>query len=421
MILNDDACLVIDHGLFPFVAQKLSEFIPECYYFTHWENGAPMPQMDHIGHGLDGIIRVDSVYDVINDEKPGLIVFGDVGHGDWQEDLRQRGFSVFGTSRGELLEDDRIKFRKILEKLKLPVSPYVPVYGGIEELREKLQKVTDKYVKISMYRGAGETFHHKNYEESKTEINRLGHVLDIFDKEVEFIIEDPIKAFVENVAIEWFLNDKGYLSHGIWGIENKNSAYLGKKCEFNKLPPVLKDIADKFLPIYKKYLVRGAISVEGHVTEDGKFWYDDPCMRFGSPPGEVIVEAYDNFPDVLKSIADNETIEPEMSDDYFTEVMLKVREPSDESINVEFPNKFSDSVKLRNLCKMNGKLSIIPQGKETIIGAAVGKGKSIDEAKEKAFNAAKSVKGEGIYYDKDGFDVIDEQIKKAKRAGLGEF
>lgn len=414
-----EKCLVRDHGLFLCVAQRLAKDFGDVGYFTDWENGAPTPSMDHVGEGLPGITRVNTWEDYIEEERPSLIVFPDVGHGSMQRRERNLGNTVFGTGRGEVLEDDRIFFRKILEKKGLPVAPYDTAFS-IDDLREKLKKVKDKYVKISLYRGIGETFHHKSYEypETKTTLAEWEKELGILDKEVDFIIEDPIKAFVENIAIEWFFTKEGPLNRGLIGIENKNSFYLGKSIEYKDIPGSIKTVSDAFVPVFRKYDVRGAVSLEGHITEDNKFYYDDPCMRFGRPPVGSIVNSYKNFTPIAKSVAEGKLIDAEMLSKYVIEVMLQVREPGKGQIPIEFPEKYADNVIIANLCKIDGRYIHLAQDKEPIIGSVVATGNSIYDARDEALEIAAKVKGPGVYFDKDGFDMIEETIKKAKRIGI---
>ena len=417
MNFKDKKVLVFDHGLFPFIAVRLAEDFGTTYYFKEWETGAPTPDDAFVGTGLPNITRVDSFFDVLMKEKPDLIVFPDVGHGDLQEYLREQGFKVFGTGKSEILEDDRVFLRKVLEKLKLPVSSYKVINGGIEELWKELEKEKNKYVKISLYRGVMETFFYENAKRSKSELDYLAYKLGILDKEMEFLIEDPIDSIVE-VGAEWFFTDQGYLPAGMYGYEIKNKGYCGKIVSYGKLPGPLKVITDKFLPVYKKYKVRGALSIEARVTKDQKSYFIDPCMRFGSPPGEVLSEAYENMSEIMTSVADGKSVLPKQRYDYAAQVMLQVREPLKTQLALNIPEKYVKSLKFRNLCRIKGQYYHLPQDEETVIGAAIGFGKNIKEAQDKAMEAASQMEDHAVYFDKDVFLKADEQIKKGRRVGV---
>ena len=412
-----------DHGLFLCVAQKVAREQGEAFYHpANWENGSPTPNKDHVGYGVPGITLIDTFEDFIMEEKPDLLVFPDVGYGGEQERERRLGNKVFGTGRGEVLEDDRVFFRKILEKKKLPFAKYEVINTGIDDLRDKLKKLKDKWIKISMYRGIGETFYHKEYDNNtKQYLAHYETTVGALDKEVDFIIQDPIPAYVKNIGIECFVTDTGYLETVLYGLENKNSAYLGKAVKYSDLPKPLRQVSDAFLPVYKKYNVRGALSMEGHVCEKNLFFFDDPCMRFGSPPGEGICEVYSNLSDIMMNIADGKTIKAEISMPYVAEVMLQIREPGTGQLKIEFPPSQSDNVKIRNLCRIGGQYVHLMEDKEPIIGATVGRGKSYKEAQEQALDIAKKVKGNGVYFDPDGFEDINEQLKRMNKLGWERF
>lgn len=411
--------VVIDHGLFPFMAQRLGESY-DAYYFKEWETGAPNPDGAFIGYGLPKVTRIDSIFDFLRLDKPDLVVFPDVGHGDWQECLKAQGHKVFGTAKGEILEDDRAFLRKLLEKLGLPVAPYKIINGGIDELRKELEKEKKKYVKISLYRGVAETFFYEDYKKSKGELDYLAHKLGVLDKEVEFIIEDPIESMVE-VGAEWFFTDDGFLPKGMFGYEIKNKGYCGKIVSYDDLPKPLKVITDKFMPVYKKYNVRGALSTEVRITKDKKSYFIDPCMRFGSPPGEVLSEAYENMADIMLSVAEGKALMPKERFRYAAQVMLQTREALKGQLVLDIPERYSKSLKFRNLCRIKGQYYHLPSDEETVIGAAIGFGKSVEEAQYRALDAAKQMEDSMIYYDKDVFLKTDEQLKKAELVGMGEF
>ena len=420
MQFSNKKCLVYDHGLFLYIAQRLAEDFGEVFYFSEWESSAPLPDKDHIGYGVSGITRADTLEDVLLSEEPDLIVFPDVGHGGKQDFLRQAGDRVFGTCRGEVLEDDRVFLRKALEKLDLPVSPYQVINGGVDELRAELQKVKNKFVKVSLYRGICETFLHKNYKCSKAELNRIAHALGILDGEVEFLIEDPIESVCE-VGAEWFFTDKGYLPIGMYGYEIKNKGYCGKICEYDDLPKPLKIITDKFAPLYKKYMVRGALSTEVRITKDQESYFIDPCMRFGSPPGECLSEIYENMAEIMWSVAGGDIVTPEPRFKYAAQVMLQSREAATEPMPIDIPEKYAKQVKLRCLCRIKGQYYYLPQDKETVIGAAIGLADTYEEAQEKALEAANEMEDSDLYYDKDVFEKANEQIEKAESVGMGYF
>ena len=161
--------------------------------------------------------------------------------------------------------------------------------------------------------------------------------------------------------------------------------------------------------------------MEGHVTEKNEFYYDDPCMRFGSPPGEGICIIYGNLDKVMMAIADGKLIKPEFTGSHVAEVMLQVREPGTGQVEIEIPKKYENNVMIRNLCKLDGKFHHLAVDKEPIIGAAVAVAHDPYTAMDNAMEIASKVKGDGVYFDVDGFDEIEESIKKMKKLGWEKF
>jgi hypothetical protein len=412
--------LLYDYGMFLYIAQRLAEHFDDVYYFHPWEGSLPVPVMDHLGSGVPGVTKVSSFWDTLNQYKPDLVVFPDVGHSDLQEDLRSRGFNVFGTSKGEVLEFDRSMLRRVLKQVGLPVPPY-KVVVGIDALRKELERSTDKYIKISKYRGVCETFYHKNYKHSKAQLNKMAHTLGVLDKSVEFIVEDPLESSVE-IGCEWFFTKTGYLPRGMYGYEIKNSAYCGLVCDLDEVPKALKVVMDKFLPVYHHYLVRGALSIELRVSKDGsKRYFIDPCMRFGSPPGEVLSEAYLNMGPLMMAVAEGEELEPRPRATYWAQLVLKARETVTDPLPLDFPPDLTRNLKFRNLACLDHQYYYLPLPgeQETIVGGAVGWGPLIKSAQAMALNAAEKLdSGDEVYWDLDAFEKADEQIKQGEKVGI---
>jgi hypothetical protein len=415
MLYKDKKVLIHDNGLFPYLAPRLSEDFGEVFYHTECGGASPTPDKSHIGFGLENITRVDSFEECLMEDKPDLIVFPDVGDGDKQVFLRSVGYRVFGSGKGEILEQDRVFLRKCLSKLGLPVAPYKVVTNGIDSLRDELAKAKNKFVKISYYRGIGETFKHDDYDKkSKFEINRIANVCGALDSEVEFVIEDPIESDAEFGA-EWFFADDGFLPVGMFGPEVKNKGYCGKVCDYKDLPKPLKLIMEKFTPLFKKYKVRGALSTEVRITKDGKPYFIDPCMRFGSPPGEVLSEAYENMAEIMWNVAEGKSVTPKPKAKYWAQIMLQCREAATYTMPINFDPKMARNLKFRYLCKIKNQHYYLPQAGETIIGAAIGWGETLKIAQNMAIRAAESVEAGDVFWDKDVFDMADEQIKKGEK------
>lgn len=410
--LKGKTCLVYDNGLFHCLAERLARDFKEVYYYVPWESSYPTPQKAIIGKGLPGLTRIDTFDDYA--EKADLICFFDIYSGTKQEMLRKRGKRVFGTGKGEKLEIDRVWFREQLKNQGLPVAKY-KVVTGIDNLRNYLRPLKDKWVKISKWRGIGETFHFQDYDHTRSEIDSLASKLGSYQDVMPFIVDDPIKGV--EVGIDWFVMDGKHLPVGLWGYEAKDAGYVGKTGTYDSIPQVMRDITDNMEEVMEPMGVRGMVSSEIRVNDEP--YYTDACMRGPSPPAELMSEIYDNFSEIVWKVAGGEKVVPKMKAKYGAEVLLKSDFARELPMGIKFPG--NERLKFRNMCQINGKFYHIPLDKETLIGAAIGMGDTLEEAQSEALEAAESVVAQDVFYDKAVFDDLDETLANAKLAGLGRF
>lgn len=416
MNLKNKKVLVVDHGLFHCLAERLSRDFGEVYYYAQWESSFPVPDKALIGDGIPGLTRVDKWQDYI--DEVDLICFFDIYNGPDQARLRKQGYRVFGSARGEVLELDRIGFREILAEEGLPVPKYNVITGldGENGLREYLRPRKDKWIKISKFRGIQETFHYHNYLRSRPLIDSMAFKTGPYQDMIKVIVEDPLKGI--EVAADWFFSGK-HLPIGMWGYENKDSGYIGKASTYEKLPEPIRDVTENLTGVMKKLDVRCMVSLETRVTPAGTPYCTDPCMRGPSPPAELMAEMYENFSEVVWAVAGGEEVEPKMAAKYGAEVLLKSDWARENPLPLDFPK--SKFIKFRNLTKIDGQFYHLSGDKETLIGAAIGMGDSLEEAQSNALEAAAEVKGEDITYDETVFDEFEEVLATAKKSGLGVF
>ena len=413
MNLKDKSILFYDYGLFTNIAQRLSRDYAKVYYHTPRESNYPLPNRYMIGDGIDGLIRCDedSLWDVI--DKVDLIAFPDTGEGALQERLRREGKRVFGCGRSERLELDRAWLREGMKKIGLPVIPY-QVIIGVDNLRDYCRINKDKWIKISMFRGLAETYHHIDYNKSLPWIDRIAHLSGPYQKHFEFIVEDTIDGC--EVGSDWFFSG-GYLDNGMYGIEIKDKGYICKTLRHSDLPKPILEVDRKLEPILKKLGMQGMVSTE--VRYDGKNAYlIDPCTRAGSPPSECQSRMYENYSEMFWNVAGSDSIIPKPIAKYGAQVILYSEFAIKDWCHITIPAKFKDRITVKNLCNIDGQHYIIPKDESNTIGSAVGYGKTIEEAQGNAMKAADAVKAEGLYYFENVFDEADEEIKKAKSYGV---
>lgn len=249
----DKRVLVIDNGLFEHLAHRLARDFSQVLYYKPWHGPAPTMSSRQIGAGYEDddppVLKVDpasphpyaaDVYTAI--AASDLIVFPDVGDGDWQADLRRQGKRVWGCGEGELLETDRWRTRALLKKLGMPLTRAVRVVG-LSALAELLRDSSDLYVKVSSMRGDMETFHHVEYRLTTAWLIKQRERWGAYvSEQMVFIVEEPIPG-VEIGIDTWLVG--GELPPLVsYGFEVKDASFIGRTCSAAALPECLRYVQE---------------------------------------------------------------------------------------------------------------------------------------------------------------------------------
>jgi hypothetical protein len=423
--LNKQSALVIDYGYYSSLAQALGgkDGFGQVHYGTHWHSYSPTPDKCYMGRGIDGLIHMEEVEDVIN--MVDVIAFFDVGDYARQRSLRQQGKKVFGSGGSEMIEMDRGYFKDILTQAKLPQPPYAIVHG-IDELRKHLQTHDDLWIKIdSKWRGVKETFYHEDFDSSETALDELAHRLGCFRKDFKFIIEDCWPGI--ETGCDFFVSGGKYLPIGTYGFEEKNDLYLCKAMPLEFMPKAVKKINDAMAPFYEAWNTCGMASTEVRILCEKMYGYNigegyflDATQRAGSPPAEIISALYTNLPHIVRACANGEMIVPVSRAKYAAQVILKSSMAECEATPVSIDKGFEDKVKFRRQCVIDGQTFIIPMDSDNIIGSTVGWGNSAEEAENMALEAAERVHCRELYF-ANSFDEVHETIQCGEELGLGKF
>ena len=146
------------------------------------------------GRGYEdvGVHRADYPLHLIDTEdEPDLWVFPHLAETDLQYLLRSLGKKVWGSGDGHAIENDRWMLKEFLEARGLNITPSIEVVGNSDALREHLEKVKDKWIKVSMFRGDMPTWKHTDWANSQIWWSELCERLGAARNEVRFIVEDP--------------------------------------------------------------------------------------------------------------------------------------------------------------------------------------------------------------------------------------
>jgi len=216
--LKTKTVMVIDNGIFVEFAKTLSKHFKKVYYFMNWVNAFPKSNPYIVGEGVEGIERVNYMWDYF--DEVDLFVFPDVYYGDLQLHLQSLGKLVWGARKGEEMELYRDNMKEYMKSVGEYVTPY-KVITGLDNLREYLKNNENVWVKQNVTRGDFESFHSINYENIEPLLDELEHNLGAVKYIKEFIVEDAYDNAVET-GVDMYTVDGKYPNKTLAGIEVKD-------------------------------------------------------------------------------------------------------------------------------------------------------------------------------------------------------
>ena len=361
-------------------AQRLAREFSKVGYFSPWTSSFPNSNDSIVGEGFDGVTRLMDFWQEV--DKYDCVYIPDTHCGDIVSYLRSKGYKVFGAdSKSTILELDRWKGRKIQKAVGLPVQRTEHIVG-LARLRKHLEMVKEKYVKLSLFRGAIETFKHDSFESSKPYLDKLAVALGPKQDDAEFIVEELIEG--TEAGSDSLVVDGNFSDYSMFGWEVKDKYYIGKCLKTDELPKPLKEVNDKLKVFFKKCQTRSMFSTEVKITKDGKGYLIDPTVRMPLPPSYVELELYSNFGEFIFNAAQGKLIPLKPTATYGVEVILGSDFNADNILEVTIPKKCERWVKLANGCKINGKFYILPGSPKSHYLSVVGLGKTVKEAVDNA-------------------------------------
>ena len=414
--LSTKTALVYDYGMFTYFAEALVPHFKQVYLHVPRESSFPKSHRYLIGSGLKGIIKVDEddLWKTIR--SVDIVCFPDVGDGSFAEDLRMQGIPVYSTGYSEKLEMDRLWFKEKLKSIGLPVIPH-NVVTGVEALRKYCRDNKDVWIKISAFRGLGETRQNKNILRTEAWIDKLAREAGPAQRKMEFLVEKSVEA--QEAGTDWFFSAGRHADQGCYGFEDKDKGYVCKVIKHVDIPAKIRNIDLKMAPIYKEMGCQSHISTEVRQTPSGIAYFTDSCQRQGSPPGELMPEFVANFGECVWKCAHNEVVTPEYADKYGAILMLYSDEAMDNYPSIIVPAQYRRFVKIRNPARVDGILYHVPQDNSSGLGAAIGYGKTLLAAQQMALEVADSIDADGLSFDRYTFDALDNTLTEANKLGIG--
>lgn len=407
MDFSNKVFCILDYGVFQSLAHRIARDVGTVYYVRQSRRGHPLASDKAPGSGYDDIELVDGWIDLI--PEVDCWVFPDLFDGDIQEHLESLGKRVFGSRHADELEIYRDDFRHVMKKAGLPVPEYETVHG-VDELRERLKEVEDKYIKTwSTIRGTTETWHHIRYNLSQSRLDRLSSGLGSLREDQEFIIDDPIRNVPEIGYDDMCIQGK-FAGSGLFGIENKDRAYLGKWSTYAAMPKVLRDTNAALEPVLEKFGYRNFWSTELR----GKYLID-PCPRLASPAGECMQEMSANLVERIWFGSEGEIVEPKPAAKYAAQVLIVSDEVETSPLPIDVPRKNRQWVKLYNSSlDQEGQEWVSPSAnKMSELGSVVGLGETADLAIKSCKDHCEGIAADGLEVHLDELNDTKAELGKA--------
>lgn len=400
--------LIVDNGMFVSLAERLAKDFSKTGYFCDWESSFPDGHELVVGAGLPNIEREKYLWSVYRNYD--LIVFPDVWRGDWQQKMRADGCRVWGSGFGSELELSRWKTRERFEELGLEKSEAAQV-EGTDELRAYLKTHPRQYVKVSGFRGLGETFFAENLEMADGQISELEAKHGPIAKVLPFICEAEIPDAKE-LGYDGYCIDGEFPEVSLFGAEKKDRAYFGMVASYDDLPEAIREANNSLWAPLHEFKYRQFFSTEIRETDDHAYVIDLTC-RHASPAGEVYCEMFDNLAEILWNGADGTLIHPVTSKKYGAQIMLFAEWAEDHPELIDFPEEIRDNVKLYNHSGIAGHDWVIQQvAKMKQVGSVVVLGDDPDETADRCKEIAIQVHGFDLESNADALDDAMEEMEE---------
>lgn len=408
------ACFVDHGGLYLPLALKFAQSYKRVIYHDPCEKAFPKINESIIGDGYPKVERVRSFWDYKQDID--LFVFPDSQGEALQAELASQGFPVWGSSSAERLEQSRECFHRMLARVGLEVPDFQKVVG-LTALREHLKDKTDKYIKISRYRGSLETFHWRSMDEDAPELDlwavKFGGAKDL----ITFLVCDAIDTDLEiggdtyNIVGEWpdFMLD---------AYEWKDKGYFGTWKKRTEMPEQTQAVLDAFGPILAEHGHKNFWSMEIRVMEDSSFKFIDATPRGPLPGTGAQMESITNLPLVVAAGAEGEMVQPERDADFVAECVLTMKGEKDKWGSLKVPDELSRWMKLGGSCLIDGRTWFPPDdshGEE--IGWMVSIGNTPLETIQAMLDQVKHLP-DGVSANTDSLADLLKEISSAEEQGI---
>lgn len=418
MDLSSEKILILDYGNNIGFAMRLARSFGTVFYWggPYVTDSFPKHNVADIGNNVPNIVKVKEwaeVYDEV-----GMVAFCDSMEPALQNWMRGHGMPVFGCGYAERLEHDRLFIKQTLAELGLPVGTYYTAHG-LDQLEQILIGAKNVFVK-SQTRGNGETWFHKNWQLTERQFMKLRTEMGLYANRETYVVEEMLPAIGET-GFDGFFVGSEFAPIGLCGVERKDAGFLGRFVRYQLLPECIKMVTDKLAPIFEQMGYNGQYSNEIIISKDKRGFLLDNSCRIPSPPGEVMMEAITNYPEVVWKIAHGQMPTIEHQHEWVGQVIIKSDIALEDESPVIVPDEFKKNVKIKNLSiHEDGTWYYVPAVgfSMTEIGSITSCGGSPQEVISQIEKIADSIQGFDIKMDVDCLHEAKKSIDKLVKAGI---
>lgn len=369
--------------------------------------------------------------------KDGLIVFDDVGYGKVADNLRSKGFTVFGGSeKGDKLEKERDYAQSIFSVCDIKVLPSID-FKKAEDAIDFVKKNKGAWVvKQNGHDGSlsyvGEL---ENGDDTISMLNSLNHG-KISKSFGTISLQKKIKGV--EVAVSRCFNGKNWVSPILVNFEHKCfldgdrgplTSEMGTLAWYdnNENNRIFLETLHKIEPFLKHIDYKGFIDINCIINEDGLFPLE-ATMRFGSPTNHLQSEIQVSpWSELLYSAARGDDFELIHKKDYSVVVSIAVPPFPYKSISSEyypkdvqilFREKLTDDeinrIHFEEVKMVDDKIYIA--GNNGYILFITGSGKDVESARKNAYDIVnKLVMPKMLYRTDIGLKYINRDKKLLKK------
>lgn len=405
--------LVFDHSLFIPLAQRLAKGFKRVLYHSPFEEGFTTINKAIIGDGFPDIERCDDFWSM--KDEIDLFVFPDIQHAGLQLELERQGKAIWGSRRGDSLELKRQKFHRVLKEVGLDV-PVFFVVPGLDALREHLRDKTDKYIKISRYRGSMETTHWRDWDLDEGWLDVLAVRFGPAKNLIPFLVFDEIETELE-IGGDTYCVDGQWPSIMLHGDEWKDKGYFGAVTKREDMPEQIQRVMDAFSAVLEGFRYRNQWSMELRVMGD-KAYFIDPTCRGGLPSTGSQLQLWGNFPEIVWRGANGELIDPEPTAQFSAECVLTMKSEKHQWGKTRIVKELSEFAKFGGCCEIDGAVCFPPDdshGEE--IGWLVATGDTMEETIETMLERVKLLP-DGVSANTESLIHLLKEIKQAEEQGI---